>query len=68
MPYVNIKVTDLGVTRAQKAALIAGVTRLLQEVLDKDPAATFVLIDEVDTDNWGTGGEQVSERRKRLGR
>ncbi|MFI8748107.1 4-oxalocrotonate tautomerase family protein [Pseudomonas sp. NPDC077186] len=68
MPYVNIKVTDLGVTRAQKAALIAGVTRLLQEVLDKDPATTFVLIDEVDTDNWGTGGEQVSERRKRLGR
>ncbi|MGQ7960736.1 tautomerase family protein [Pseudomonas sp. SP16.1] len=67
MPYVNIKVTDLGVTRAQKAELIAGVTRLLQEVLNKDPASTFVLIDEVNTDNWGTGGEQVSERRKRLG-
>ena len=67
MPYVNIKVTDLGVTRAQKAELIAGVTRLLQEVLNKDPASTFVLIDEGNTDNWGTGGEQVSERRKRLG-
>ena len=67
MPYVNIQVTDLGVTRAQKAELIAGVTRLLQEVLNKDPASTFVLIDEVNTDNWGTGGEQVSERRKRLG-
>lgn len=67
MPYVNIKVIDLGVTRAQKAELIAGVTRLLQEVLNKDPASTFVLIDEVNTDNWGTGGEQVSERRKRLG-
>lgn len=61
------KVIDLGVTRAQKAELIAGVTRLLQEVLGKDPASTFVLIDEVNTDNWGTGGEQVSERRKRLG-
>ena len=67
MPYVNIKVTDLGVTRAQKAELIAGVTQLLKEVLDKDPASTFVVIDEVNTDNWGTGGEQVSERRKRLG-
>ena len=67
MPYVNIKVTDLGVTRAQKAELIAGVTQLLKEVLDKVPASTFVVIDEVNTDKWGTGGEQVSERRKRLG-
>ncbi|UTW06387.1 tautomerase family protein [Pseudomonas benzenivorans] len=67
MPYVNIKVTDLGVTRQQKAELIARVTQALQDVLDKDPASTFVVIDEVNTDNWGSGGEQVSERRKRLG-
>ena len=62
MPYVNIKVTDLGVTREQKARLIAGVTQLLQDVLQKSPATTFVVIDEVNTDNWGTGGIQVSER------
>jgi 4-oxalocrotonate tautomerase len=53
------------VTKQQKAALIQGATKLLQEVLNKDPQTTFVIIDEVDMDNWGVAGEQVSERRKR---
>jgi 4-oxalocrotonate tautomerase len=66
MPYVNIKVTRDGVTPSQKAALIKGVTELLQNILAKDPQTTVVVIDEVDTDNWGIGGEQVTERRKRL--
>jgi 4-oxalocrotonate tautomerase len=65
MPYVNIRVTREGVTAEQKAALIAGTTELLQRVLGKDPATTFVVIDEVDTDNWGVSGETVTERRKR---
>ena len=64
MPYVNIKVTDEGVTKEQKAALIAGVTNLLKDVLGKNPATTVVVIDEVNTDNWGIRGEQVSELRK----
>lgn len=64
MPYVNIKVTDEGVTREQKAALIKGVTDLLQQVLNKNPATTVVVIDEVNTDNWGIRGEQVTELRK----
>jgi 4-oxalocrotonate tautomerase len=64
MPYVNIKITDEGVTKEQKAALIKGVTALLQEVLGKNPASTFVVIDEVNTDNWGSRGEQVTELRK----
>ncbi|WP_415904151.1 tautomerase family protein [Neptuniibacter sp. QD48_55] len=65
MPYVNIKITDEGVTQAEKKALIAGTTKLLQEVLNKDPKSTFVVIDEVNTDNWGVGYESVTERRKR---
>ncbi|WP_415883890.1 tautomerase family protein [Neptuniibacter sp. QD34_54] len=65
MPYVNIKITDEGVTQADKKALIAGTTKLLQEVLNKDPKSTFVVIDEVNTDNWGVGYETVTERRKR---
>lgn len=65
MPYVNIKVTKEGVTSEQKAELIAGATELLQRVLGKNPATTVVVIDEVDTDNWGIAGEQVSLRRKR---
>lgn len=64
MPYVNIKITREGATTEQKAALIEGVTRLLVDVLGKNPATTVVVIDEVDTDNWGIGGESVTVRRK----
>lgn len=64
MPYVNIKITEEGVTSAQKAALIEGVTSLLKDVLGKNPATTVVVIDEVSTDNWGIAGEQVTSRRK----
>jgi 4-oxalocrotonate tautomerase len=65
MPYVNIRVTKEGVTPEQKARLIKGATDLLKEVLGKPPQTTFVVIDEVDTDNWGVGGEQVTAIRKR---
>lgn len=65
MPYVNIKITREGATPDQKAELIAGATRLLQEVLGKNPATTVVVIDEVETDNWGIGGETVTVRRRR---
>ncbi len=65
MPYVNIKVTDEGVTPEQKAELIKGATRLLQTVLGKNPATTVVVIDEVSTDNWGIGGEVVTRLRRK---
>ena len=65
MPYVNIKITKEGATKEQKVKLIEGATNLLQEVLGKNPATTVVVIDEVDTDNWGIAGEQVTERRKK---
>jgi len=64
MPYVNIRITRDKATAEQKATLIRGVTELLQVVLDKNPATTVVVIDEVDTDNWGIGGESVTARRK----
>ena len=65
MPYVNIKVTREGVTPGQKAELIAGVSALLQHVLDKDPSLTHVVIDEVDLENWGVGGLPVPQYRQR---
>ena len=64
MPFVNIQITREGATPEQKAELIAGVTELLQRVLNKNPATTFVIIDEVDTDNWGIGGKPVTELRR----
>jgi 4-oxalocrotonate tautomerase len=64
MPFVNIQITRESATAAQKAALIKGVTDLLVQVLNKNPATTFVIIDEVDTDNWGIGGRPVTALRK----
>jgi 4-oxalocrotonate tautomerase len=64
MPYINIKITDEQVTAEQKKALIEGATKLLVDVLNKNPATTVVVIDEVNTDNWGVGGKVVTELRK----
>jgi 4-oxalocrotonate tautomerase len=65
MPYVNIRVTNEGVTAAQKQELIEGATDLLQRVLNKNPATTFVIIDEVETDNWGVNRQNITSVRKR---
>lgn len=64
MPYINIRITREGATAEQKAALIRGATQLLVDVLGKNPATTVVVIDEIDTDNWGIGGESVTARRQ----
>ena len=66
MPYVNIKITSEGATAPQKAELTAGVTDLLVRVLNKSPATTFVVIDEVALEDWGVGGLPVAEYRKML--
>lgn len=64
MPYINIKVTEEQVTKAQKQQLIAGATQLLVDVLHKNPATTHVVIEEVQVDNWGLNGKQYSEIQK----
>ena len=63
MPYVHIRVTREGVTVEQKEELIKGVTDLLVRVLNKNPTQTFVVIEEVDTDNWGVSGMSVTKYR-----
>ncbi|MDE2595186.1 MAG: 4-oxalocrotonate tautomerase family protein [Burkholderiales bacterium] len=65
MPYVHIQITREGASTEQKAALIQGTTDLLVRVLNKDPATTFVVIEEVDLDNWGVGGLPVAQYRQR---
>ena len=64
MPYVNVKITREGATAAQKAAVIEGVTDVLVDVLNKDPATTVVVIEEVDLENWGIGGLPTQEFRR----
>lgn len=65
MPFVNIKITRDGVSPEKKALLIKGVTDLLADLLGKNPKTTVVVIEEVETDNWGVGGETVTVRRQR---
>ncbi|MFM2276571.1 MAG: hypothetical protein RL211_2443 [Pseudomonadota bacterium] len=67
MPLVNIRLTrrDKPTTREQKAALISGVTQLMQTALGKRPESVVVIIDEIDPDNWGECGEPVTVLRQR---
>jgi len=65
MPYVKIEITREGVTRQQKATLIKGVTDLITDTLNKDPQLTHVVIQEIDLDDWGFAGDQVSELRNK---
>ncbi len=64
MPYIRIEVTREGVTLAQKQQLIKEATELMVRVLNKDPASTFVVIQEIATDDWGVGGRTVTELRR----
>ena len=67
MPYVNVKITREGATAEQKAEVIRRMTQVLVEVLGKNPETTIVVIEEVDTDNWGIGVKTVTERRRQKG-
>ncbi len=65
MPYVNVKITrEGGTTPDQKARIIKGVSDLLLEILNKPLSATFVVIDEVEMEDWGVGGLPVADWRR----
>ncbi|ACN98252.1 conserved domain protein [Sulfurihydrogenibium azorense Az-Fu1] len=60
MPYVNVKVAGK-LTKEQKEKIVEGITKLLEEVANKPPQSTYVVIDEVDRENWGKGGKLLSD-------
>ena len=64
MPYIKIEVTREGVTREQKQIIIKGVTDLISNTLNKDPHLTHVVIQEIELDDWGYAGDQVSVLRE----
>lgn len=61
MPYINVKVTRGSATPEQKARIMEGMTNVLRDVIDKAPAATIIVIDEVDHEDWGIGGMPVRD-------
>ncbi|OHB29025.1 MAG: hypothetical protein A2X84_14740, partial [Desulfuromonadaceae bacterium GWC2_58_13] len=62
MPFVSVKITT-GATPEQKAQLIEGITDLLMKILDKNPASTHVVIEEIPPENWGLRGKTLAELR-----
>lgn len=66
MPFVNVRITRDGVTTEQKAQVIAEITETLERVLNKRPDLTHIVIEEVDTDNWGYAGITTTQYRKQL--
>ena len=66
MPFVSVRITRDGVTPEQKAQVIAEITETLERVLNKRPDLTHIVIEEVDTDNWGYAGITTTQYRQQL--
>ncbi|NSX09195.1 4-oxalocrotonate tautomerase family protein [Pseudomonas lini] len=66
MPFVSVRITRDGVTPEQKAQVIAEITETLERVLNKRPDLTHIVIEEIDTDNWGYAGITTTQYRKQL--
>jgi 4-oxalocrotonate tautomerase len=66
MPFVSVRITRDGVTTEQKAQVIAEITETLERVLNKRPDLTHIVIEEIDTDNWGYAGITTTQYRKQL--
>lgn len=66
MPYVKVEIAKGIANIEQKRAVIRRMTEVLVEELGRNPEYTFVVIDEVDTDNWGRGGLSLTEQWARM--
>ncbi len=62
MPYVNVKVAG-SLSKEQKQQIVAGITKVLQDVAGKSPESTYVVIEEINRDNWGKGGKLLSDKK-----
>jgi 4-oxalocrotonate tautomerase len=61
MPFVSIRLAG-SATKAQKAGIVADVTASLVARLGKNPAAVQIVIEEVNTENYGAGGILIADR------
>jgi 4-oxalocrotonate tautomerase len=61
LPYVKVEIAKGIASVDQKRAVIRRMTEVLVEELGRDPEYVFVVIDEVDTDNWGRKGLSLTD-------
>jgi 4-oxalocrotonate tautomerase len=73
MPFVTVQTTREGTvpgadctTPEQKAAIFQGISQVLKDVLGKPHEWTWVVIQEVEPEDWGWGGMPVLEYREQL--
>ncbi len=60
MPYVNVKVAG-ELEKDKKRKIAEGITKVLEEVAGKPPSTTYVVIEEVERENWAVGGKLLSD-------
>ncbi|MEA3476334.1 MAG: 4-oxalocrotonate tautomerase family protein [Candidatus Cloacimonadota bacterium] len=61
MPYINLK--TLGkLTEYQKSEISKQFTETLEKVANKSKNSVYIVIDEVERENWAVGGKLFSEK------
>jgi len=61
VPYVKVEIAKGIATVDQKRAVIRRMTEVLVEELRRNPEYVFVVIDEIETDNWGRKGVTLTD-------
>ena len=59
MPFVNLKLIGK-LSKKQKEQIVSGITKLLEDIARKPAEATYIVIEEVKSDNWAKGGKLLS--------
>ncbi len=62
MPVVTVEMLK-GRTLEQKREIVKKMTETMKEVAKADPKDTFVIIREVDRENWGWEGTLFSDKK-----
>lgn len=62
MPFIHVMITGDKASRDQKKQIVEGVTKIMVDVLHKDPLHTHVVISEVPADNWGADNQLYSDK------
>ena len=55
MPFIQVKVAG-ALSREQKEEIVTRITQLMEDVANKPPSATYIVIDEVKRANWAKNG------------
>lgn len=61
MPTINVQLFE-GRTAEQKRAFVKAVTQATCDTLGASPNSVHIIIQEVKTENWATGGKFWSDK------